>query len=420
MKMMFVLADSEKIGQYLKNRIEERFESHRQFCRKYLEAIGEDASNEPLQKMSNRLSQILKGEKGIQLYDLPLFCQLLEVSCEDILSAGESHAPTSAHLTNYVAAFSKDEHEWEMYIDREDSPILNADEYGKTVIDYALEAENYDFLKYLMDKQYIWFVGADEKDCFVGFGAGTDIEKATFPYPKNWNVLDVQLKMRDELRTHMVALAIQHEDIEMLEQLHAREVPALYQISYYSSQPKDRKQYYNAKLMEALTYANNKILQYFSEEFEIADRVGHTNKFLFPFLGELIEKLLQRKNEFAEYMLKDAIQHNQYVYDQLISLLDDAVQSFGQYGYDIANVATKNDLAKGILKDLHFFDDGSIVSFLAMLPGTKMGLRSNIIRVNVESSDPMINRRIFELNNLYDAIHHITQKFEGGKDSVLF
>lgn len=412
--MMFVLATSNEIGQYLTIRIEERFKSHRAFCRKYLETIGENANSEQLRKMSNRLSQILKGKKEIQLYDLPLFCQLLEVSCEDILSAGKSHTPLSARLTNYTAAFSKDRREWELYVNREDSPILNADEYGKTFINYALEAENYDLLKYLMDKQYIWFVGTDKEDCFTGFGAGTSMEKAIFPYPQNWNILDAQLKMRDELRTHMIALAIQHKDIEMLEQLHAREIPTLYQMSFYSSPPNSCEQYYNAKLMRALTHANNEILEYFCGEFEILDRVGFPNKFLFPFMGKLIERLLQNKNDFAEYMLKSAIQHNQYVFDQLAVLLTDTVQSCRQLYYDMTNSAVKSDLAKRILRDLCFYDEGSLVSYFALFPETKKGLRSNIIRVNAESADTMINCRIWELNDLYDAIHHITPNFEGG------
>ncbi len=202
-KMMFVLANKEKIGQYLTSHIEERFKNHRQFCIEYLKTTGKEANSEQVRQMSNRLSPILHGKNEIQLYDLPVFCQLMEVSCEDILSAGESHAPTSSHLTNYSTAFSKDECEWEAYVNREDSPILNADEYGKTIIDYALEVENYDFLKYLTDKKLIWFVGAEKEDCFAGFGAGTSIEKATFPYPRNWNVLDAQLRMRDKLRTHI-------------------------------------------------------------------------------------------------------------------------------------------------------------------------------------------------------------------------
>lgn len=415
---MFEFAGNEKIGRYLTNQIDERikekwFKSRRQFCKKYLEAAGEQVDDTQIQKMSNRLSQILKGEKGIQLRDLPLFCRLLEVSCEDILSAGKFHAPASAHLTNYIAAFSKDRREWEVYVQREDSPILNADEYGKTFIDYALEAENYELLKYLMDKQYIWFVGADKKDCFIGFGAGTRIEKGMFPYPKNLNVLDAQLKMRDELRTHMIALAIRHKDMEILESLHAREIPTLYQMSFYSNSPNDCKQYYNAKLMEALIHADDKILEYFSGEFEITDRVGFANRFLFPFIGELIERLIQNKNRFVEYMLKDVVRHNQYVYDQLTSLMDDAVRFYRGSYYDMTDAVTKNSLAKGILKDLCFYDDGSLVSYFALLPGTKKGLRSNIIRVNAESTDIMINRRISELNQLYEAIHHITPKFEG-------
>ena len=410
---MFTLANNEKIGQYLIARIDERFKSHRQFCREYLIAADIRADSEQIRKMSNRLSQILNGKKEIQLYDLPLFCRLLEVSCEDILSAGKNHTPTSAHLTNYAAAFSKDEHEWETYVGRENSPILNADEYGKTVIDYALEAENYDFLKYLMDKQYIWFVGTDKEDYFTGFGAGTSIEKATLPYPRNWNVLDVQLKMRDELRTHMIALAIQHEDMNMLEQLHAREIPSLYQMSFYSPAPNACEQYYNAKLMEALTHADNKILEYFSGEFKITDRVGFTNRFLFPFIGELIEQLLQSKNSFVEYMLKDAIQHNQYVYDQLTSLLTDTVRFYRELDYDTTNETVRNDFEEGILEDLHFYNDGSFVSYFARLSRPKTGLRSNIIRVDAASADTMTNRRILELNDLYDAVHYITPKFDG-------
>ncbi|MDE6662195.1 MAG: hypothetical protein K2K46_02520 [Lachnospiraceae bacterium] len=410
--MMFTLEDNEKIGQYLMERIDERFKSRRQFCREYLEAGGDQASNEQLRKMSNRLSQILYGKKGIQIYDLPLFCRLLEVSCEEILSAGKIHTPTSTHLTNYAAAFSKSENEWAAYIEREDSPILNADEYGKTIIDYALEAENYDFLKYLMDKQFIWFVGTDKNDFYTGFGAGTSIEKANFPYPTNYNVLDVQLKMRDELRTHMIALAIRHEDIEMLEELHAREVTSLYQMSAYASRPNACRQYYNAKLMEALTHADNKILEYFSEEFKITDRVGYTNSFIFPFIGELVERLLQTKNGFVEYILKDAIKHNRYVYDQLLSLMDETVQYYKQFNYDLTNVAEKNRLTEIILRDLDFYDDGSLINYYALIPAMKRGLRSNIIRVNATSEDTMINRRILELNDLYDAIHNMTPKFE--------
>ncbi len=234
--------------------------------------------------MSNRLSQILNGNKEIQVRDLPWFCLLLEVSCEEILSAGEYCMPSSAHLTNYAAAFSKDKREWEAYIERADSPILNADEYGKTVINYALEAENYAFLKYLMDENYIWFVGPDEKNYYASFGAGTSIKKEEFPYFRNLKVLDAQLKMQDDLRTDMVALAIKHKDFEMLDRLHAREIPALHQLAVFALPP-DCGKYYNEKLMEALFCANREVLEYFSDELQLLTKMGLSINLLSHSLG---------------------------------------------------------------------------------------------------------------------------------------
>lgn len=418
--MFRIEKDNEKIGRYLKERIEDRFESHGKFCKRYLEMAGEPTGQDQQRKMANRLSQILKGKKGIQLYDLPLFCQLLEVSCEDILSAGESCTPTSAHMTNYAVSFSKDEQEWEAYVSREGSPALNADEYGKTFIEYALEAGNYDLLKYLMDKGYIWFVGTDEKDyssyC-AGFGAGSSIEKAIFPYPRNWNVLDAQLMMRDDLRTHMIALAIWNEDIEMLDRLHAREIPSLYQMCIFASVPETCERYYSKKLMGALVCAGDEILEYFSTEFEIVN-ARFSNKFLFPFLGELIERSLQNKNRFVEYILQDAIQHNRYVYDQLVLLLDEALH-YDREDYGEMFESIKSDLIGGILKRLYFYDDGNSVKLYASHPKMKGGFCSNIIQVTAESDDPMIRRRILELNDIYDAIHNLKSHFQGRKNDVI-
>lgn len=112
-------------------------------------------------------------------------------------------------------------------------------------------------------------------------------------------------------------------------------------------------------------------------------------------------------------MLRDAIRHNQYVYDQLVSLLADTVQACRGLHYDMTNAAVKHDLTKEILKDLQLYDNGSLVSYFALFPGPKKGLRSNIVQVNAESTDTMMSRRISELNELYEAIHHITPNFGG-------
>ena len=131
-------------------------------------------------------------------------------------------------------------------------------------------------------------------------------------------------------------------------------------------------------------------------------------------MGKLIERLLQNNNPFVKYMLKDAVKHNQFVYNQLVLLLNNAVQYFGELDYiDVKNESTKDRLKGKIMGDIRFFDQGNLISYFALFSGGKKGLRSNIVRVNAKSADTMINRRITELNELYEAIHHITPNFEG-------
>jgi len=160
---MLQIEDNLKIGRYLDGLINRNFRSRRQFCRAYLKATNSPVNDEELRKKNNRFSQIVKGKKGLQLYDLLVVTDLLGISCEELLSCGKSFVPVSSHMTNYDIAFSKNPKDWKKYMDSEDSLFLNADEYGKTVVDYALEFKNYAFIDWLMDKDYISF---DEQECF--------------------------------------------------------------------------------------------------------------------------------------------------------------------------------------------------------------------------------------------------------------
>ena len=297
---MFILADNKQIGAYLRRTIDRQgYPSVRQFGKACLEEANLPSNDEELRKMSNRLSQILKGKKGVQLEDLPVFSKLLDISCEEILSAGTCVAPSSSHVTNYSTAMSADEREWEAFIQREDQLILNADEYGKTVIDYALAFRNYRLLKYLTDHKYIWFVGTDEMDLFnYNFGAGTSIERNPFLL-RNLNVLDAKMKERYDLRMKMIILAIQHGDTKMLTELRAREIPTLYQACCFSCTPAECERYFDEALIEALTNASDEILEYFSKEFEIVDRIGAENRFMFPFISQLISALLETKKRIC-------------------------------------------------------------------------------------------------------------------------
>ena len=132
---MFELAENRAIGENLSRLINKKYKSVRQFGKEYIKLDGRIADDDETRKMSNRLSQIINGDKSIQIYDLPIFTKLLDVSCEEILSAGKCFSASSNHLTNYLVATSKDKNEWLLYLNMEEQIILNADEYGKTVID---------------------------------------------------------------------------------------------------------------------------------------------------------------------------------------------------------------------------------------------------------------------------------------------
>ena len=125
--------DNTKIGKYLADLIKNsEYQSDRQFGIAYLKLRDGEVNPDDIPKVQNRICQIKKGNKGIQIEDLPIFSELLGVSIEEILSAGTALAPVINRKSNYSIAFSKDSSEWESYINRDDKLILNPDEYDKT------------------------------------------------------------------------------------------------------------------------------------------------------------------------------------------------------------------------------------------------------------------------------------------------
>lgn len=406
---MFQLADNRQIGEYLRRAIKERgFESDRKFCKAYLELRNESTEQDTLQNMANRVSQILKGKKAVQLEDLPVFTMLLDMSCEEILSAGQCFSVSSNRLTNYSVALSDNRAEWEAYVKQEDQLILNADEYGKTVIDYALKFKNYGFMKFLMDNGYIWFVGADEEDYLFDthFGAGTSIKQD--PSRKNnMSVLDNRLKERYDLRMKMILLAVEHKDMETLDALRAREIPSFYQYFGHAQRLEECPKYFDADLMAALSGASNEILDYFSKEFEITDRVGNTCQFIFPFIGSVIDTLIESGNDYAEWILKDAIKHNQYTLDRLSKLVADTV---GCCKEKYRENWSEEFILRVVQDGLRFYSDGNLVIvnyFSFMRTPERTGFTTNIVKTTAVSDNPKISRLIEELNELYQKIKEI-------------
>lgn len=417
---MFELADNEKIGIYLKEKIGEKFEKQRHFCKRYLECTGKELNDDEIRKMQNRLIQIIKGNKSIQIYDLPIFCELLDVTCEEILSAGENFAESSKRITNYSIAFSNDENEWLKYINREDKLILNSDEYGNTVIDYAIKFKNYKFLKFLIEKGFIWFDCGDCNKYALTFGAETSIKKRKFAGIDD--ALQYDLATEDELRKEIIALAVQNKDIDILDKMRARELPTLYvEAHYLSGSYPNIKKYYNKNLVNSIIEADYEIIDYFTDEFEIIDHVKYKDKskrfhtFMFPFISDVVNGLINNNNGFTEIALKKIILHNQKTYDLLIDLIDNCIATnLDRCNFEHTEYYEK-EITKSVLKYFDYNDDGNIVSFSDTL-NTK-GIITNIVYVDAESSNPLINHLIGEINNLFDMIVNIKNKYIANEEN---
>lgn len=394
--------DNKKIGAYLKRIIEKKFISHRQFCRKYLEAVGVEADNEELRKMGNRLSQILKGTKGVQIYDLPVFTELLGVSCEEILSAGKKkYVPTAAHVTNYDIAYSKDPRVWKEYVEREDKLILNCDEYGKTIIDYIFEFRNYKFLKYLLQEKVIWLVDNSGWDGMT-YGAGTNIKRREIEYIDI--SMPLQIKYEDQIRTQALALAIENKDSDMLDKLCARENPGLHEL-YSFFHGFDSSKYYNEDLAYAIANSGEEMLDYFSQEFIVEDMQKRQNKYIYPYLGNVIDIMLQNNCSGVELLIRRTITHNKQAYERLSNMVNEAYriscESFAmELGHEI-----KEELRIRALDFYSISEQKDMVSFFYST-GKKASeyFATNIVNIINRSSSTFINELINESNEWYEKI----------------
>lgn len=400
--------DNEAIGDFLSRLITEKFPSARKFCVAYLETDGKkEPTEEEIRNMANRLSQIKKGRKAVQIYDLPIFSELLDVSFEQILSAGKYGVPKNSRMTNYTVAQSHNEKEWMTYIEKEGKPILNPDEYGKTVLDYAIEFGNYDFLKFLMDKNYIWFDSRKDNDYIMTFGAGTSIQRIKFEesykgvFIRQPEMDDLQYKLatEDQLRMYIISLAADHNDLKMLEKLRAREIPELYYKAHYlSCAHPDIRVHYDKNMVRHISKSSDKVLDYFTNPFEIRDRIRYKDgskrrhTFMFPYISQLLNMLIEDDSSFLETALQKAIAHNETTMEKLRLLIEQSISNGCYYGNDWK-------------KEVDFYENGSIVSFRDTL--TVTGIITNVVNVSKKSKDNNKNRLIDKLNESYDNIRNI-------------
>ena len=395
---MFRLASNQEIGAYIASLIDKRYHSGAAFCKKWLKIENVRIDEQELQNKRNRLSQIKNGNKSIQIADLPAFSELLQVSCEELLSAGASFAEEKGRLTNYNVALSQDPAVWEAYAQGAERAFLSADEYDKTVIDYALEYRNYPFLQYLMNTGHLQFVNRTEEIYGRTFGVSTDIERKP---PHRIQDMQYRIMEEDRYRRQVISLAIANEDFEALSNLKAREIPPLYKCGYFPTFMFDRKEYLDPDLLKQIAQSDDKTLAYFSEAFDVPDiHEKGTNTFLFPFIGELAEMLIRTEHDYCDVMLQRILNHNQKIYDRIEALSRDNIEKVTPQLFFYPNPEEK--AVEDTFRNFYTNQDQSLISFYADTVQT--GLFSNIVRLNAESRSCRIRRLIRDINDLHQRI----------------
>lgn len=408
---MFRTATNEEIGKYLFKLIDEKsdkFKSGRDFCKQYLFLEkGEQPSDDEIQKQANRLSGIKSGKYGLQIQDLGYYTELLEITCEELLSAGKSKPAFPDRYSNYTFAHSTDRGYWERYINNDDKLFLNADEYGKTILDYAFECENYGLIKFLTENNYITIVDNEStKDYVMTF---MPPDKAMKYMSRNANKLNDEIINNDKIRTTVVALAIKKNDKYFLTKLRAREIPALYSVCEYgfSTQFDNFESSYNDKLTNAVANADKEILGYFSEPFSIKSEHSE-GVFIYPFLGRLLDKMISENNKNTVYVLERTLDYNSNVLNELSEKIAQSYIMYKKYCDD-------KEAFSGAVKYFDMNDNG-VFTFMNYDPSDTSNLikmKSNVIHISKRSKDEKINELISKINKIYFAIKNQS------KDSLL-
>lgn len=63
----------------------------------------------------------------------------------------------------------------------------------------------------------------------------------------------------------------------------------------------------NEDLICEIAESEDDIIEYYSDEYEVKDRLNHTNRFIYPYLSEVIEIMIENGNKNVERVLEKAL-----------------------------------------------------------------------------------------------------------------
>ncbi len=181
----------------------------------------------------------------------------------------------------------------------------------------------------------------------------------------------------------------------MLDKLRARELPELYNLQYLSSIQPDFNASCNAKNIQHIAKSSKKILEYFTDSFEIDDfmkyKDGSKRKhtFVFPYISQLLDRLVSDNSPFANRALEKMIAYNSSVLektDKLVSKVQASRYYYEEYWDHNFGYYKESDIVR-------FHDEG-----------TTNGIITNIAKVTKKSDDSKTNELEISLNSIYNKI----------------
>ena len=402
---MFEIESKENIGAFLSDLTNAKYNKLSDFVKDYLGITNETIETKLVRNTKNYFLQIFKGEKSIQTYHLVPFSRLLGVSCESILTAGKSDIRASKYyLSNYDIAASDDERTWKYQFEHYKREFLNYDEYGKTIFDYAIENHNYALIQFIKEKKLF---GLNKNMCEPGWSYDVNdlnkkIEiKDEFEKYRYNSAAYYHISENDYYRSQLTAMAVERNDIEMLELIKARESRkiGIYGINKYNENEK-KQTCFLSEIISIANTDNEEIIEYFTGEYYRKAPFGWQNDdisysmVMHIYMGEVAAIMLKYgQTKFLLKVLRAIYEHDRAVRDEFQKRFDEA--------YDEYNGEELNFVYL-LHKVLEISEDGKIISIRSCFKS--LLLFTNIIRINVDGiklEDEHIKSYIQKINERY-------------------
>ena len=408
------------IGKYLKSAVCQKCTNITEFCKQYIRLASGTNNDDPdpdeLQREKNKMSQIFNGSKSVQIEDLPYYSEILGVDIAEILSAGEYTTYKTSRPTNFSIALSDSEKDWEDYINSEKRQVLYEDEFGKTLIDYALEFNNYRLLKYLtMNGHIVWY---DDNEILNGLNFN---ERTSFTDLKNITSSDYidPDELNIERRKELIYLSIANNDINMLSKLYAREYCFFDELlcGYPEFTDKLFETNFDQNLIDYILKAgNSEVMKYFYESFYSScvngpRSVSERNVLMvFPYINNLVDAAIRNSHADTIYMLKSLSAHNNRILSAIKKELYENIENLA------ANLwYYKEKLPEAVKEHIKLYRNLNIYSNKPLIysyPNNQNWSAFLVVRLDVETDNKELTELIAEINSISYEISEFNSEID--------